>query len=145
MTLMTRNRSLLPTLPTIFDNMFEDADGFGTIFASRDVLPAVNVLENDKWYEFDFAVPGLDKKDFHVWTDNGQLIVTVEKTREDKEEDEHFVRKEFNYTEFRRAFTLPSDVNQKEIKARYDSGVLRIRIGRAESKGKVEPKRVTIQ
>jgi len=103
------------------------------------------VLENEKTYEIDFAAPGLDKKDFNVFVEDGRLVVTAEKHMEEKKEDEHFMRKEFSYSSFRRAFSLPDDVKADEVKARYENGILKVWLAKTTSKPKVEPKKVTIQ
>ena len=43
-----------------------------------------------------------------------------------------YTRKEFNYSSFRRVFTLPETVNTDSIHASYENGVLKIDLPKKE-------------
>ncbi len=76
--------------------------------------PAINVKENDKAYEVELAAPGTTKK-------------------------EHYLRREFSYSNYAQALTLPDDVEKDKIEAKVDNGVLHItlpRTGKAEKETK---------
>jgi HSP20 family protein len=46
-------------------------------------------------------------------------------------------RKEYNYTSFSRSFTLPEDVKQEAIDAKYENGVLILALPRKENSKKL--------
>ena len=98
--------------------------------AAGTTLPAVNVKESDKAYEVEMAAPGLKKEDFTVEFRNNMLIISSEK-REEFEEKEagNFTRKEFSYQSFQRSIALPANsVDEENIKARYENGVLSLTV-----------------
>lgn len=114
-----------------FNNVFDalygmlDNDAWLTRSTGNSV-PAVNISEDDKQYEIEFAVPGAKKEDFNIQIDEeNQLVVSMEKTVEENK-DKHYLRHEFSHTLFRQTFVLPEDIKRDEISARTENGVLYI-------------------
>ena len=58
----------------------------------------------------------------------GNLEVTIENKMEHKEENkkEHYLRREFNYSNYQQVYVLPEDVVKDNIAAKVDNGVLTI-------------------
>jgi len=57
------------------------------------------------------------------------LTISVQKQEEQVNENEDFVRREFNYTSFQRSFQLPETVDPEQINAHYENGVeIRVRL-----------------
>lgn len=98
--------------------------------------PAVNVEENDKEFLIDVAAPGLDKQDFKVNIDNNVLTISSQKESKNEENRDGYLRREFNYSSFSRAFTLPENTEASKIKASHKNGVLSISIPKSEIKAK---------
>lgn len=110
-------------LSDFFDNdRFFDSD-----FLMKSV-PAANVKEGDRDFEVEIAAPGMTKKDFNITVDKGVLTISSEKKEEKEEKDKDFTRREFNYSAFSRSFALPENVNEEDIKASYDNGILKLLI-----------------
>lgn len=131
MTLIKRNPSFTPSLSNVFDSFFNNsflADDF-----TEATMPSVNVSENEKDYKLDFAVPGLNKKDFNIELNHNVLTVSYEKKQEKEENQDNFTRKEFSYENFKRSFTLPEGkINYDKIKADYKNGILSIELPKRE-------------
>lgn len=136
MTLLKRN---LPTWGTLTD--FFDDDWFK--FRFNDWAPAVNIADNEDSYEIEVAAPGLKKEDFNVQVDGGILTISGKSEKEEEEKKKNYTRREFSSRSFSRSFTLPTNVDEDSIHAKYDDGVLRIALKKA---GKANPpkKSVTI-
>lgn len=122
-------------LPEVFN------DFFNTDFPTRSnntTAPAVNVLENENAYTLKVAAPGLTKDDFHVSLDeDGNLSIKMEKHADEKEQKGHYVRREWDYSKYEQAFTLPDDVDKEKIQARVADGVLTVelpKLGKPETK-----------
>jgi HSP20 family protein len=103
-------------------------------------LPAVNILEEEKEFIVELAAPGMNKKDFHVEVENGILTISVEKEMEKEEKEKSYTRKEYNYNQFMRSFTLPENISDDKIKAHYEDGILKLQIAKKELT-KVLPKK----
>lgn len=113
-------------LSDFFDNdRFFDTEGL-----RRQSMPSVNVKESEKDFEIEVAAPGLSKKDFNITVENGVLTISSEKKEEKEEKDKDFTRREFSYSAFSRAFTLPENVNEDDVRASYQDGILRLNISK---------------
>jgi len=95
-------------------------------------LPAVNIIEEPKEFIIELAVPGLNKKDFHIEVTNGMLNISAEKELENEEIEKNYTRKEYNFTQFKRSFTLPENVSDEKIKAHYEDGILKLQVAKKE-------------
>jgi HSP20 family protein len=140
MSLIKRNQD--SWLPSIFEDLFNDGrladvSNFGS------TLPAVNIKETDDDFQVEVAVPGKKKEDFTIELDQNVLTISSEDKHEKEEtsKDGKYTRKEFNYSSFKRAFTLPETVEQQKIKAVYNEGVLNISVPKREE-SKQKPKRM---
>lgn len=115
-----------------FDDFF-GKDFFNYTPGAWKNVPAVNVKENEKDFSLEVAAPGLQKEDFNVEVNDGQLIISAEKkmNNEDEQANEspRYTRKEFSYQSFRRSFTLDEEsLDADNISAKYENGVLFVSI-----------------
>lgn len=111
--------------PTMFDDFFNN-DWMPKMKATA---PAVNVKENAKAYVMGLAVPGIKKEYCRVCINNeGNLEVTIENKMEHKDEDkkEHYLRREFSYSNYQQVYVLPEDVEKDHVTAAVENGVLAI-------------------
>ena len=113
-----------------FFNDFFDTDMMPRMNATA---PAVNVKESDKGYVMEIAAPGLKKEYCRVSIDkDGNLNLKIEDKFEHKEEDkaedkkEHYLRREFNYSNYEQTYVLPEDVDKEKISAKVENGILTI-------------------
>lgn len=116
---------------SVFSDLFDDDNFFEGNFINQ-AVPAVNVKEGDDNFEIELAVPGMQKDDFKIDVENGVLSISSEKEESKEEEVENYSRKEFSYSSFKRAFTLPENVDNDNIKAKYKDGVLGITLKKKE-------------
>lgn len=56
------------------------------------------------------------------------LTISAQQEQKNEENTEKYTRKEFSYTSFRRAFTLPNTINGDQINAAYTDGILKIEL-----------------
>ena len=106
--------------PTVFDEFFNN-DWMPKVQATA---PAINVKENSNEYTMEFAVPGIRKEYCRVNLNNeGNLEVYIENKLEHKE---HFLRREFSYSNYQQTYTMPEDVEKEHIAAKVENGVLSI-------------------
>ncbi|HOD68148.1 MAG: Hsp20/alpha crystallin family protein [Bacteroidaceae bacterium] len=104
-------------------------------------VPALNVIENEKDYELEFAVPGLKKEELNLQVDNdGVMSISMVSKQEDSKTDNkrNYIRREFSYQRINQSYILPDDADHKNIKAKVENGVLTINIPKvpAESQAK---------
>lgn len=95
-------------------------------------LPKVNIKETADAFMVEMAVPGLKKTDFHIDLDNEVLSISTETKEESEHREKNYTRREFGYSSFKRAFTLPESVNDEKINASYENGILNILLPKKE-------------
>ena len=111
--------------PTVFDDFFNNE----WMPKMKATAPAVNVKEDAKAYTMELAVPGIKKEFCRVNINaDGNLEVAIENKLEHKEENkkEHFLRREFSYSNYQQTYVLPDDIEKEHIAAKVDNGVLTI-------------------
>src|ERR1700745_503762 len=95
--------------------------------------PLANIKEGKSEFKLDMSVPGLKREDFKINVEDGVLTISAEKKEEKKEEDENYTRREFEYNSFNRSFTLPENVAEEKINAKYEDGMLHVSIPKKEA------------
>jgi HSP20 family protein len=122
--------------PTVFDEFFDH----DVMPRTNVTAPAVNVKEDDKAYTMEVAAPGIRKEFCRVSiNEDGNLNVAIENKTEHKDEDrkQHYLRREFSYTNYEQNYSLPDDVERDQISAKVEHGVLTVVLPK---KSKVETK-----
>jgi HSP20 family protein len=109
-------------------------------------VPSVNIRETPKEYILEVAAPGLERKDFNIEVDNYTLTISAEKEekKEEKSETDGYSRKEYSFNSFSRSFTLPDDVKESNIDAKYDNGILRVTVPKAKESTPKAVKKITV-
>ena len=142
MSLVKRNTG---GLSSVFSDFFDSDKLFDqSLFKKSELIPAVNVKENGDTFEVEVAAPGLKKEDFNVSVENGILNISAEKREEKEDKEENFTRKEFSYSSFSRSFTLPENVNEEQISAKYEDGLLRLNLAKTTPQESPAKKQVDI-
>lgn len=106
-------------------------------------IPAINIKENNNYFEIEVAAPGFSKKDFEVTIIDDVLTISAERKKIKDEKEEDYSRKEFYYNSFKRSFTLPKSIDfSKKVNAKYENGVLRVHLEKLEILKSEEHKKV---
>lgn len=116
--------------PTSFDDFF-NSDWMPRMKATA---PAVNVKEDAEAYIMELAVPGIRKEFCRVNINaDGNLDIAIENKLEHKEENrkEHYLRREFSYSNYQQTYVLPDDIVKDNISAKVDNGVLTVTMPKA--------------
>src|SRR5688500_6708084 len=112
------------------DRLFEDTFQNGGERAGW--TPTVNIRETASEFGFEVELAGLKPEQVEITCDNGVLMIRGERTEVRKEGEEgryHLVER--SYGSFSRSFQLPQGVNEDDIEANFDNGLLRVRVPKA--------------
>jgi len=135
--LMSRNNDLMDMRDDFFDNFFNR-------FMGNDNFQ-VDIKEKDNDYELTADLPGFDKSDLNVTYDDGVLTIEANRndTKEDKDEEGNFLRRERSSRSYRRQFMLKG-VDDENIDASFKDGVLNLKLPKttdeADEKKKIDIK-----
>ncbi|MEM4598685.1 MAG: Hsp20/alpha crystallin family protein [Candidatus Diapherotrites archaeon] len=101
---------------------------------SRMRYPAADLWESDDAYHLSIDMPGVQKQDINInIVDNG-LEITAKKKEKHEERTRNFYRMERNYSGFYRFVTLPENAELEKADAKYENGVLEIKIPKSKEK-----------
>jgi HSP20 family protein len=134
---LIRRSEMVPTWEHVFNDLFntELIDWSHRHYSDTNTtLPSVNILENEDGFAVEMAAPGMEKKDFKIEVNNGNLTISSEKQSENKTENKKgkITKQEFCYQSFSRSFTLPLVADTDKITAEYDNGILHVAIPKRE-------------
>jgi len=102
---------------------------------------SVNVIEREDAYLLELAAPGMSKKDFDLSVENDVLTISAKKEAS-REKAVKVLRKEFGQYNFKRSFELAENIDNENIGASYEQGILKVVLPKKE---KEAPKVVTVK
>lgn len=114
----------------------------GTLNIRRREFPALNVWSNEDAAVVTAELPGYDVKDFKASVLGDSLTLVGERKPENYGENVTYQRQERFTGRFERTIRLPFPVEANKIEARYQNGVLTIKLPRAESD---KPRKIEIK
>lgn len=110
-------------------NFFDDFFNTDLMPRMNATAPAVNVKEDAEKYTMDVAAPGLKKEYCRInINEDGDLELKLENKMEHKDENknEHYLRREFSYSNYEQTYSLPDDVDRSKVSANVSDGILHI-------------------
>ena len=145
--------------PTLFkDDLFDDFFDFPTFRdfdrADRKLygkhangLMKTDVRENDGNYELDIDLPGFKKDEISLTLDNGYLIVGAAKTVNEDEKDSKgkMLRQERYSGAMQRSFYVGDGINENDVKAKFEDGVLSLTFPKEKEPEIPEKKTIMIE
>jgi HSP20 family protein len=105
--------------------------------------PALDVLHEDEDIVVRAELPGVKQEDVDITLHNRVLTISGERKAEEQREGSGYYVRERRYGSFRRSMTLPEGVDESNIRARFDGGVLEVRVSGAAAVH--EPRRIQIE
>ena len=132
----------------LFDSFFNDdffwpemtrtADKAGRkLYGHRaNEIMKTDVKEMENGYEVAIDLPGFKKEDVTCELKDGYLTVSAEKKLEENEKDDNgkYIRRERYTGAARRSFFVGKHVEEEDVKAKYENGILTIEVPKAEAK-----------
>lgn len=134
-------RNLQREVDTIFDRFFgrqsSEEGGRSAVWA-----PQTDLSETEEAFHIRLDVPGMKTEDINIALQDNTLTISGTRESEQTEEGEDYVRVERAFGNFHRTFTLPRAVDEENIEAHYDKGVLSIHVPKTEES---TPRQIEIQ
>lgn len=144
-------------MPSIFgENLFDDFFEDFARPAKRVVkynTPATNIMrtdvkESEAGYELGIELPGYKKEEVTAELKDGNLTIKAITNSEKEEKDEKgkYIRRERFSGNCSRTFYVGENIEQTDIKAKFEDGILKVFVPKKEVKPAVEEKKfITIE
>jgi HSP20 family protein len=105
---------------------------FGTGLSGFGAYPPVNIFDSPEGAVVVAEIPGLDLTKLAVAGEGRSLTISGERAFEPNGDGRGYHRRELNEGKFARSIQLPADYDTGKAEARYEAGLLIIRVPRAE-------------
>ncbi len=123
-------------------NMFDELTK--SAFSANTLRGMMNtdIKESNQGYELDIDLPGVHKENLAAELKDGYLCIsaTVEQTQNDSVQNERYLRRERFIGSCRRSFYVGDKINQEDIHAKFEDGILRLFIPKVNPMVQVEQK-----
>jgi HSP20 family protein len=90
--------------------------------------PRLDVVDEGEAVRISADLPGMERKDVEVLVEDDVLVLRGEKKLESTREEKGCYRVERAFGSFQRMIPLPEDVDAEHAEARFDKGVLTLRL-----------------
>lgn len=134
----------LITLREKMNRLFEEA--FTSRGEEKDLVastwtPSVDIYETEHALILSAEVPGIDEKDIEIKIEDNTLTIKGERKFEKETKEENYHRIERAYGSFYRSFSLPHYIDQDNIEAEHENGILKITMPK---KAELKPRKVKV-
>lgn len=104
-------------------------------------VPALDVWETENEVVYAFDLPGIPEDQINIEVKDETLTVSAERQKVEETNENNFYRFERRYGSFARGVGLPQGVDPDAISARYENGVLEVRVPKPEEQ---KPKKIAL-
>ena len=108
---------------------------------SQNWVPALDVWETPTEVVYAFDLPGIPEQQISIEVKDETLTISADREKTEETSENGFYRFERRYGTFARAVGLPQGVDQENISARYENGVLEVRVPKPEEQ---KPKKIEL-
>ena len=100
------------------------------------MVPALDLVESDGAVEVKMDLPGMNAEDIDIQVNGNLLTISGERKEEKEEKGKSYHRIERRTGTFSRSVTLPCQIAEKTIDAKYENGTLTVSMPKSdEAKG----------
>jgi HSP20 family protein len=117
---------------------------FSSPIAGGMLKPTLDVGATDKEYSITIEIPGVDERDVKLEITGNTLTIRGEKKQEKEERERDYYCVERSYGSFQRVLSLPDDVDQERVEAKFAKGVLTVSLPR-KTMPQSEVKRIEVK
>ena len=123
----------------LFNTVFDGPAPSGATM--RRWMPPMDLVESGDHFVLRADLPGLGEDDVKIELEDSTLTISGERKAEHEEKGEGFYRVERATGSFSRSLTLPKGVDPESVVAKFDRGVLEVRIPKPAER---KPRRIAI-
>ena len=123
----------------LFNTVFDGPAPSGATM--RRWMPPMDLVESGEDFVLRADLPGMNEEDVKIELEDSTLTISGERKAEHESQGEGFYRVERATGAFSRSLTLPKGVDPEAVSARFDRGVLEVRIPKPAER---KPRRISI-
>ena len=142
-------------MPSIFgENLFDDWMNFSFPDIDKALygkhaknMMKTDVKETEHGYEVAMDLPGFKKDEIKLELNDGYLTISAEKglDKDEKDKNDKYIRRERYAGSMSRSFYVGDSLTEKDIHSRYENGILKLDVPKAEEKAVPEKRYIAIE
>jgi len=106
--------------------------------------PKTDILEKDNSYYLLMDLPGVKKSEINIEVKGQEILISGERKVEEEFKVSNLIKIERKYGNFERLYSVPGEFVADQISAKYENGVLQIKIPRKKTAEAVKSKTIEI-
>lgn len=115
---------------------------FGSGISGFGAYPPVNMFDSEEGAVVVLEVPGLDTSKLNITGQGRTLTIAGERKFSPNGNGRGYHRRELGEGKFSRSIQLPEDYDVSKAEAKYDAGILQIKVPRSE---RAKQRQITVQ
>ncbi len=119
-----------------------DAESSSVPSITRTWNPVIDLFETDDCIHLHVELPGVEEKDIKIEVHDNIITIQGQRAFKPAVKEEGYICVERSYGPFQRTFRLPAPIIEKEVKAEFKMGVLKITMPKDKRPG---PKSVRVE
>jgi HSP20 family protein len=108
-------------------------DALGTGLPQRTWVPAANLIQRQEAYELHLALPGVPRDEVQLSVEGDVLVIRGQRPVTESGDQDRWWMAEVPSGSFERRFQLPEGMGGEGISARFEDGMLRVRLPMASA------------
>jgi len=132
----------LTQLHSDLNNLFDRWTGEGRRVMGWTEYPAFNVWEEPEALHIEAELPGLDLSELEVFVTGGNQLTVKGARKSPTPEKGVWHRQERSFGNFNRTLTLPYPVDPDKVEARFENGVLHLKLAKHAS---AQPRKIQVK
>lgn len=104
--------------------------------------PPVDIYEDETSVIIKAEIPDVDQSDIEVKIENNTLTIRGERKHSSDVKKENYYRVERYFGQFQRSFSLPQSIDQEQVKAACNKGILTLTLPK---KAEIKPKQISVE
>lgn len=124
------------TLRRQMDRLFDDLTPANRQPADSQVhaawAPAIEIKDSESDIVLRAEVPGVEAKDLDIQVTRDAVSISGEHRYQEQTEERNHFRSEFRYGKFRRVVSLPTQIQNNQVKADFKDGILTLNLPKVE-------------
>jgi len=125
------------TLHDKIQRYFDDFSNFG-FSMNENFYPRMDISEDKNSLNVTAEIPGVKKENIRITLQDNILTIEGEKKKDIEQKEKNFFRSERMFGSFKRCFTLPEEVDSDSVEAKFEDGMLSIKMKKSTPKIKSE-------
>jgi HSP20 family protein len=132
---------LRTTMDRLFDEGFSRPWRFLPVQEQQEWAFPIEMSESEHEIDVKAALPGVKPEEVEISVTNDVLTIRAEHREESEDKKKDYYRREIRYGTYHRSLALPVAVETEKADARFENGVLFLKLPKAEA---VRPKQIKL-